>query len=108
MAKPEIQILVCTKERPDDAVKPCCGAKDAAALYRRFKDGVRSHGLRDTVMVVRTGCLKHCSQGVTVNIWPKNFWYRGVQIEDVDEILTESVMGGREIERLQMPDIPWE
>ena len=108
MPKPEIQILVCANERPPDATKPCCHPKGALEVYRRFKDRVRSHGLRDSVMVVRTGCLKHCSQGIAINLWPMNFWYRGVVLEDVDEIITESVIGRREIERLKMPDIPWE
>lgn len=108
MPKPEIQILVCTNSRPPGASKPCCEPKDAMEVYRRFKDRVRSHDLRDRVMVVRTGCLKHCSQGLTINLWPMNFWYRNVTLEDVEEILTESVIGGREVERLSMPDIPWE
>lgn len=108
MPKPRIQILVCTNERPSDARKPSCGPRGALAVYRRFKDGVRARGIRDDVMVVRTGCLKHCSRGITVNIWPKNFWYHGVTLEDVDEILEQSVIAGREVDRLRMPDIPWE
>ncbi len=108
MAKPRIQILVCVNQRPADATKPCCGSRDALDVYRRFKDSVRSRGIRDDVMVVRTGCLKHCSQGIAVNIWPHNFWYRGVVKADIDEILDQSVLAGVEIERLAMPDIPWE
>ncbi len=108
MAKPEIQILVCVNERPSDAQKPSCGPRGALVLYRRFKDGVRVRGIRDHVMVVRTGCLKHCSRGITVNIWPHNVWYTGVTLDDVDEILDRSVVGDEEISRLRMPDIPWE
>ena len=108
MAKPEIQILVCTNERPTDARKPSCGPRGALEVYRRFKDGVRERGIRDRVMVVRTGCLKHCSQGITVNLWPRNLWYARVSLEDVDEILDRSVICGEEIERLRMPDVPWE
>jgi (2Fe-2S) ferredoxin len=60
-------------------------------------------------MVVRTGCLKHCSQGITVAVWPYDLWYRGVGEDDVEEILQTTVLGeGREVERLRMPDIPWE
>ena len=108
MPKPKIQILVCTNERPSDARKPSCGPRGSLEVYRRFKDGVRARGIRDHVMVVRTGCLKHCSQGITVNLWPLNLWYRGVTLEDVDEILDHSVIAGEEIDRLRMPDIPWE
>ena len=108
MAKPEIQILVCTNERPPDARKPSCRPRGGLELYRRFKDEVRHRGIRDRVMVVRTGCLKHCSRGITVNIWPANFWYRGVTLDDVEEIVERSVIGGEDVERLRMPDIPWE
>jgi (2Fe-2S) ferredoxin len=107
--KPAVQVLVCLNERPPDARKPSCGPRDALAVYHRFKDRVRERGLRDQVLVTRTGCLKHCSRGITVAVWPYNLWYAGVTPEDVDEILEQTVAGGGEpVERLIMPDIPWE
>lgn len=119
MPKPEFQILVCTNERPPDATKPCCGPKDGLAVYRRFKDVVRKQGLRDRVMTVRTGCLKHCSQGVVVCIWPHNLWFRLVTPDDVEAIVQRGIIdfGGNAESlfaddaldrRLLMPDIPWE
>jgi (2Fe-2S) ferredoxin len=109
MSKPQIQILVCTNEREPDARKPSCAPRGAIDVYHRLKDRVKELGIRDQVMVVRTGCLKHCSQGITVAVWPYNLWYRRVTVDDVEEILAASVLGeGREIERLRMPDIPWE
>ncbi len=109
MPKPQIQILVCLNERPPEAAKPSCAPRGSLAVYHRFKDRVKELGIRDRVMVVRTGCLKHCSQGITVAVWPYNLWYRGVRVEDVEEILQTSVIGeGQEVERLRMPDIPWE
>jgi len=108
MATPRFQVLVCTNERPPNAVKPCCGGRGGLALYRCFKDRVRAGGLRDQVMVTRTGCLKHCSRGITVSIWPYNLWLAGVSPTDVDEILAQVVLHGTPIPRLQMPDIPWE
>lgn len=107
--KPQVQILVCTNERAPEAGKPSCLPRGALAVYHRFKDRVKELGVRDRVMVVRTGCLKHCSQGITVAVWPYNLWYRQVTLDDVDEILARSVLGGgEEVERLRMPDVPWE
>lgn len=114
MPKPEIQILVCTNERPPEATKPCCGPR-GMDVYRRFKDVVRKQGLRDRVMTVRTGCLKHCSQGITVCVWPENLWFRQVTVDDVESIVTRCCHGADE-EGLAdtvdgariMPDIPWE
>lgn len=109
MPKPSIQILVCTNEREPGARKPSCGPRGGLEVYRRFKDRVKELGVRDHVMVNRTGCLKHCSRGVTVAIWPYNLWYARVGLDDVDEILERSVLGeGQPVERLTMPDIPWE
>ncbi len=109
MPKPEISILVCTNERPPEAAKPSCLPRGSLAVYHRFKDRVKELGLRDQVMVVRTGCLKHCSRGITVAVWPYNLWYGGVTLDDVEEIVQTSVVGGGgEVTRLRMPDIPWE
>ena len=107
MPKPKIQIQVCTNERPPDARKPSCGPRGGLEIYRRFKDVIRARGVRDDIMQLRTGCLKHCSQGITVCVMPHNHWYRGVTLEDVEEIL-DAALAGREVERLQMPNIPWE
>ena len=54
------------------------------------------------------GCLKHCSQGVTVAVQPDNVWYAKVTPGDLEEICTRHLEGGRPVERLLMPDIPWE
>ena len=109
MANPRIQILVCLNERPPGGSKPSCAPQGSLEVYHRFKDRVKELGIRDSVMVTRTGCLKHCSQGITVAVWPFNLWYRGVTVDDVEEILQRTVLeDGREVERLRMPDIPWE
>jgi (2Fe-2S) ferredoxin len=108
MAKPRIQILVCSNQRPEGAQKPSCGHRGGLEVYRAFKDGVRRLGLRADVMVVRSGCQKHCSRGVVVTIWPRNLWYRDVAINDVEEILQKSVLAEKEVDRLTMPDIAWE
>ncbi|HUO85840.1 MAG TPA: (2Fe-2S) ferredoxin domain-containing protein [Thermoanaerobaculia bacterium] len=110
MAVPRVQILVCTNERGADAERPSCAPRGGLEVYRRFKDAVRREGLRDEVIVTRTGCLRHCSFGVTVGVWPDNRWYGGVTPDDVEEILASSVAGdGRVVERLALPpDAPFE
>ena len=108
MPKPQHQILVCLNSRPPGSRKPCCSDRGSEALYERLKDMVRERGLRDTVMVSRTGCLKHCSQGITVAVQPDNVWYAGVTEADLEEICASHLEAGRPVERLLMPDIPWE
>jgi len=109
MAKPEVQILICCNERPPGAGKPSCAPRGGEAVFLRFKERVKDLGLDGEVMVTRTGCLKHCSRGITVAIWPYSLWYQRVGLDDIDEILERSVANrGEEVERLRMPDIPWE
>jgi len=108
MPTPRVQILVCCNEREASASKPSCLPRGAVAVYHRFKDRVKERGLRDGVMVTRTGCLKHCSRGVTVAIWPQNAWLAGVRESDVDTVLDAALAGEAMPERLRMPDIPWE
>lgn len=110
MPAPEVQILVCVNEREPDARKPSCGPRGGLEVYRRFKDELRERGLRDRMIVTRAGCLKHCSHGITVAVWPWNLWYAGVTLGDVGEILDAVEWGdGSEVERLRMPaDAKWE
>ena len=107
MPKPEIQILVCTNQRPEGAEKPCCAARGGLAVVHALKDLAKERGVKDRVLVTRTGCLKHCSRGVAVAVWPGNDWYGGVTVEDAGEIL-DAALGGREATRLRMPPGPWE
>lgn len=105
---PRVQILVCTNERGPEAERPSCTPRGGLEVYRCFKDAVRRHRLRDEVLVTRTGCLKHCSFGVTVGVWPDNRWYAGVTVDDVEEILVASA-AGELVERLVLPaDAPFE
>ena len=62
-----------------------------------------------TVLVSRTGCLKHCSRGVTAAVYPENIWYQGVAEGDLREICESHLKAGTPVARLLMPeDAPWE
>lgn len=113
MPVPRVQILVCTNERAEGADKPSCARRGSVELYRQVKDTVRALGLRDEVLVTRTGCLKHCSRGTTVGVWPQNRWYGGVRGEDADALVRATAGGdaaaAERLERLALPpDAPWE
>jgi (2Fe-2S) ferredoxin len=107
MPVPLFQILVCTNDRGVEADRPSCCQRGSLELYRALKDEVRARGLRDEVIVTRTGCLRHCSRGPTVVVWPGNHWHGRVGPEDVDELLDAAIAGHR-LERRTMPPGPWE
>jgi (2Fe-2S) ferredoxin len=108
MPKPQRHVLVCLNSRPADNPKGSCAAKGSEEVFDRLKALVKERGLHERVIVNRTNCLKHCSRGVAVAVYPENVWYGGVTPADADAIATEHLEQGREIERLRMPDIPWE
>jgi (2Fe-2S) ferredoxin len=106
--KPERHVLVCLNIRPPGNPRGSCGEKGSEPLYERLRAMVKERGLGSRVMVSRTGCLKHCSRGITVAVYPDNVWYAGVRPEDLEEICSSHLERGRPLERLLMPDIPWE
>jgi (2Fe-2S) ferredoxin len=108
MPKPERQVLVCTNSRPAGNPKGSCAEKGSEALYEELRARVKERGLGKRVIVNRTSCLKHCSRGITVAVQPDNVWYAAVRTADLDEIIDRHLEGGASVERLLMPDIPWE
>ena len=108
MAKPERHVLVCLNTRPPGNPKGSCGEKGSEEVFDTLKRMVKERGLAARVIVSRTSCLKHCSRGITVAVYPDNVWYSGVRAGDLDEILASHLVEGRPVERLFMPDIPWE
>lgn len=108
MPRPERHVLVCLNARPPESPKGCCSQKGSEALFDALKAMVKQRGLGDRVIVNRTNCLKHCSQGITVAVYPDNVWYARVQPSDLEEIFRSHLQEGRPVERLFMPDIRWE
>jgi (2Fe-2S) ferredoxin len=108
MPKPERHLLVCTNARPPGNPKGSCGEKGSEDLFDRLKSMVKDRGLARRVIVNRTSCLKHCSRGITVAVYPDNVWYARVTAEDLPEIVESHLESGRPVERLFVDDIPWE
>jgi (2Fe-2S) ferredoxin len=106
--KPERQVLVCVNARPPGHPKGSCAESGSQPLFEALRDVVRERGLDDRVMVNRTYCLKHCSRGPVVAVQPDNVWYAAVTPDDLTEICSSHLEQGHPVERLLMPDIPWE
>ena len=107
MPEPKVHVLVCVNDRGEGATRPCCGRRGGEEVYYRLKDRVRELELRDEVLVTRTGCLRHCSRGPTVVVWPGNLWHGGVETGDADDLLA-AARRGELLERRRMPPGPWE
>lgn len=108
MPVPERQVLVCVNARLAGHPKGSCAEKGSKELYDKLKAMLRKRGLHEKVMAQSTSCLKHCSQGITVAVQPDNTWYAKVKPEHLEELCVRHLEGGEKLDRLQMPDIPWE
>lgn len=65
-------------------------------------------GLSSEVKVVESGSLGIYNKGVVLVLFPDGVYYAGVKIEDVSEIISEHLLKGRIVERLQYLDVPAE
>ena len=108
-------LFVCCNQRQPGHARGCCDPDGAARLRSQFKAELKRRGLGPTVRANQSGCLDQCECGPTVVIYPQGIWYGRVRLEDVARIVEETVIGGRIIEELRIPDaclnckgqVPW-
>jgi NADH-quinone oxidoreductase subunit F len=81
-----------------------CTALGAVGVYHAFEQEIDRLGLGEKVRLKWTGCHGFCEKGPLVVVLPDRFFYPGVKPEDVVEILQQTVLGGKSIERLRYID----
>ena len=108
MTLPRRHLLVCTNHRGADSPTASCAVRGSETLLSGLKQAVKAAGLGDTVWVTKSGCLKHCSQGPTVMIWPENILLAGVAPADIPDLIAQCAREGKPVGRLLAKDQPWE
>ena len=48
----------------------------------------------------KAGCLNKCELGPVIVIYPQGFWYYKVELDDIDDIIKESILKDNYIKRL--------
>lgn len=100
-------VLVCTNTQGAED-KRHCGDKGGLAIRQRFNELITKHKLIDKVTVSNAGCTSQhrlCSptQGTVFIYGPGaslgGTWYVATP-DDVEEIITTHLMGGKVVERL--------
>ncbi|MBL7119457.1 MAG: 4Fe-4S binding protein [Dehalococcoidia bacterium] len=105
----ELRDRIRSQRDPD---KPCiaicagtgCLAYGCLDLVSAFRDEIHNRGLQDKVDVRATGCPGFCERGALLTIYPQGIFYQRVKIEDVPEIISETVLEGNTIGRLLYAD----
>ncbi|MDR1041135.1 MAG: NAD(P)H-dependent oxidoreductase subunit E [Deltaproteobacteria bacterium] len=98
-----------TKPRVTVCAGTGCMANGSMRIYERFREVLGARGIRASValeaeggdyQMIETGCQGFCQMGPLVTLKPQGVMYVKVKAEDVDEIVEESILGGRHVERL--------
>ena len=92
MSKYRMHLLVCGGTG--------CTSSDSLKLEDKLNESIERHGLSNEVEVVITGCFGFCEKGPIVKVYPDNVFYVTVQPDDAEEIVTEHIIKGRQVDRL--------
>ena len=82
-----------------DVLVGCEHGRDPA-LVTALQSEIARRGLSDEVKVVETGCRGFCGSGPVLMIEPDGIFYCGVKAADVPELVEETLVKGRVVERL--------
>jgi len=69
-------------------------------LVTTLRAEVQRRGLSDEINVVETGCRGFCASGPVLIVEPDGIFYCGVKATDVPELVEETLVKGRVVERL--------
>ncbi len=93
-------IFICTNQRAADSDRKSCGEECGLALVKAFKKSLVDHNLKGVMRAQRSGCLDACDFGPSMVVYPEGIYYGGVQLSDVEEIVTEHLINDRPVKRL--------
>ena len=81
-----------------------CRAYGSVNVYDTFVAEIAKQGLGDKVTMRSTGCHGFCERGTIVVIFPEEICYLRVKPEDVPEIVSETLLNGKIIDRFLYED----
>ena len=97
-------LFICGNQRVDGHMRGCCNQDGTDALRDAFKREIGERKLGPLVRANRAGCLDQCELGPVVVIYPQGIWYGSVRLQDVARIVDETIVNGRILEDLLIPE----
>ncbi len=95
-------VFVCLHERSNDESRGDCTSKGSPELLKALKKALKKRGLSDEIRANKSGCLDNCAEGCSVVVYPEGVWYGHVELDDIEELVDQHLVGGKPVERLQL------
>ncbi len=77
-----------------------CQAYGSEKVFRAFTEEVKRQGVDAEVDIKATGCHGFCERGVVIVIFPEEICYLRVRVDDVPEIVSQTLVQNKIVERL--------
>lgn len=85
MDKPDYHIFVCNSFRLSGEPQGICNKKGAVNLLQHLEGEIIDRGIN--ALVTSTGCMKACSKGPVMVVYPGGWWYGELNESRLDEVL---------------------
>ena len=82
-----------------------CESSKGDEIFKALLKSAQKHGVNDDVQIIKTGCFGFCEKGPIVKVLPEEAFYVEVAPEDAEEIIAETIVKGRLVDRLIYKDI---
>lgn len=86
------QILVCGGTG--------CTSSGCKKVVAQLRSSLKKHNAEKDALVVTTGCFGLCSLGPIMIVYPEGSFYSAVKPENVEQIVTEHIIGGKVVTSL--------
>ncbi|MDF7800557.1 (2Fe-2S) ferredoxin domain-containing protein [Pontiellaceae bacterium B1224] len=99
IAKPEMHFFICNSYRVAGEAKGTCNAKQAGELLAYLDTEILDRGM--DAQVSGCGCLKVCTEGPVMVVYPEGKWFGRVDEEKLDAIL-DAIEDGEDTSELEL------
>jgi len=96
--------LVAARDPDKTCITVCAGTGCLASGCKQvtavFREEIERQALADEVDIRTTGCHGFCERGPVVVLHPQGIFYECVRVQDVPEVVTETIVKGNVVDRL--------
>jgi NADH-quinone oxidoreductase subunit F len=100
--------ILAARKKPRTTITICggtgCHAYGCVKVATAFKKEIKKQDRHDSVEVRTTGCHGFCERGPIVVIQPEGIFYQKIQLKDVKEIISETIINKKIVDRLLYVD----